>query len=58
MLLLVSYWSSLFLLVYPYLIYPVALFLLTRLKMKGKDKLEDGLNGAWPAVTLIISAHN
>ncbi len=50
------FWISLFLLIYPYLIYPFVLKILSNLFGANKKLAET--NGNWPAVTFIISAFN
>ncbi len=50
------FWISLFLLIYPYLIYPFVLNILS--KLFGANKKLAETNGNWPSVTFIISAFN
>jgi cellulose synthase/poly-beta-1,6-N-acetylglucosamine synthase-like glycosyltransferase len=50
------YWISLFLLVYPYLVYPFLLKILTRFFNANRNLSK--MSGEWPAVTFITSAYN
>jgi cellulose synthase/poly-beta-1,6-N-acetylglucosamine synthase-like glycosyltransferase len=52
----VIYWTGLFLLVYPFLIYPLLLRILARLSNVNQNLLETKED--WPSVTFIISAYN
>ena len=54
--LVIIFWGSIFLLIYPYLVYPVILNLATKLFSKNgplKRYVDD-----WPSVSIIISAHD
>lgn len=52
----VIYWTGLFLLVYPFLIYPFLLKILAKLFNANRNLLETTED--WPSVTFIISAYN
>ncbi len=52
--LIAIFWAALFLIVYTYLLYPVLLWLLAA----GRKMPEYGPLSEWPAVSLIIAAHN
>lgn len=50
------FWISLFMIIYPYLIYPILLNILTALFGKNKDLAEKKQD--WPSVSFMISAYN
>ena len=52
----VIYWTGLFLLVYPFLIYPLLLKVLAKLFNANRNLSETEED--WPSVTFIISAYN
>ena len=50
------FWGCIFLLIYPYLIYPIILHLVT--KLSAKDNSLKQFIDDWPSVSMIISAYN